>query len=866
MKKTFLLALTLPLLFISSLFANAPSYYALPESGYLSNVVIDIIEHNGGVWFATSEGLNYTTDDGQTWYYYDDSNGLPSSSISALFSVPTATGTRIWAATNHVEFIDEFNYNISDGISYSDDDGATWTQVNFGADGLNIPYIWGGDRTIYDITGHYNPSNPEFDNWLFFSAFAGGFLASKDGGENWKRIFPSRVDSVQYNSSSVPSLQNRNFSCAADTSRPDTFMVWTGTASGFYSYMYLAPKDKPYSKYINDAIVCDSCGGTDGSYIYLAGEKCITRGSASGTTFFSRFTDQGLAGNKVLSVYDFGGRIFAGCVDEDVIHVGLSVSEDGGESWNEINVPGISDLSSMNNYIYQFEEMNGRLYMAAELAGLFVSSDTGDTWQHIYVDSSDTTINNQRNTVYSLLATGDTLIVGTDSGLVHLFMDPSGNIDSTRFKVFDATRGYANRIMKIKKHDFDGVEVLWTVQQINSVDGTPIVGRSSDGGLTFTPLQVNAMTYDIDFIGDTTFVVGNEGIRFTPDSANPGLSTDWIYSVEEFSGTALIDSLGADTVTAMDVKGDTILFGTNNGFALSLDRGETYNIIRINTDTLTPDQVINYTSDIYGISGDWVPAIDVQYLDSEPFAWIWASTRPVYSGSSSISVGVPTRYNVVDTLTGDTIDFFYQHIWYPVLDGFAWNFDFANDTVFAATNEGLLYGQVDSLIADSTAWDTLTFEDENGVSLLMPDVPVYAVKVTDDYVWVGTDDRTILVDRSDFGNQSAIFVVDEDSPDDEVYAFPVPFSHVNSRGIDFHFVANQNTTVTIEVYDFDMSLVKRVVDNASVEAGIYPQSGNDRFNWDGKNGRGDEVAVGVYYFKVELGTGDVRWGKLAVIP
>ena len=69
-----------------------------------------------------------------------------------------------------------------------------------------------------------------------------------------------------------------------------------------------------------------------------------------------------------------------------------------------------------------------------------------------------------------------------------------------------------------------------------------------------------------------------------------------------------------------------------------------------------------------------------------------------------------------------------------------------------------------------------------------------------------------------------------------------------------------------EIYDFAMNLVKRVVDNESFDTGFYPSAGYGRRTWDGLNGEGEKVAVGMYYFKVELSTGEVRWGKLAVIP
>jgi len=57
-----------------------------------------------------------------------------------------------------------------------------------------------------------------------------------------------------------------------------------------------------------------------------------------------------------------------------------------------------------------------------------------------------------------------------------------------------------------------------------------------------------------------------------------------------------------------------------------------------------------------------------------------------------------------------------------------------------------------------------------------------------------------------------------------------------------------------------------VVDNVPYPQGIYPATGTSRPTWSGCNGRGEEVAVGIYHFKVEYSTGEVRWGKLAVVP
>jgi hypothetical protein len=122
------------------------------------------------------------------------------------------------------------------------------------------------------------------------------------------------------------------------------------------------------------------------------------------------------------------------------------------------------------------------------------------------------------------------------------------------------------------------------------------------------------------------------------------------------------------------------------------------------------------------------------------------------------------------------------------------------------------------------------------------------------------------LDLNNLSSQTPYYVVDDKTASSEVYAFPTPFSHNSDAAIDFHFVLEEDANVTIEVYDFAMNLVAIVINNEPFTSGIYPTFGGGRPSWDGRNGNGDNVAVGMYYFKLELSSGEIRWGKLAIIP
>jgi hypothetical protein len=828
-----------------------------PDTVFASNLVVDIIEHNGGVWFATGEGVNFSLDSGQTWLLYDASNGLVSDNISAIYSF---NDSRIWIASNH-GFGSEA---MSDGLSYSDDNGQNWYQVNF--DSLGIDYVWGGNRTIYDITGHHDDDYylDRGVDWLFFTAFAGGFLASQDGGMNWRRIFSSPTDSINfawtYFGADTLSLRNRYFSCVTDTSHTDSLYVWAGTAGGLFQYVYASPRVKPSSKQINSIAFCDQCGSE--GYVYLGGDRCLTRGSMTGPPFISRFESDGLPGPYVSAVTDFRGKLFVGTMDSaDGSSTGLAVSTDQGNSY--VALP-LADVVGDGHQISDFAVVRERLYMVAEEAGLFVSDDTGETWLHLWVDTFDTTSDNKRNVVYALSALADTLRAGTDSGLVTLYLDSVGQIDSSRYEVFPENDSSSTKVIRVKTQLFYTDETydslaIWTVNRpLLEEEGTPVIFRSYDDADTlFTSLLRRRISNDIDFIGDTAIVVSEDGLRYTKDGGG-----NWsTYNVYEGN-----DNINKNNVKVMAVRDDTIFFGTDDGFAISNDRGETYKIYRVNTDSLGADFVVNYAVNVPGITGDFIPALGVQYIQDEEWARSWVSCRPALAGSQGISVGLVTPVDSFGNVVHpDSLEqaVRFERRWESVYrDGFAWNFAFNGDSVFAATDGGLLFNHQDT----GLTWNTIDLVDTAGVSLVLPGTPVYAVEVIDDHLLVGTGDRTLRLDLSNLTVDLALYVVDSGSSAGEVYAFPVPFSHSLDLGVDFHFTVEREADITLEIYDFAMNLVSRIIDNQRFSPGIYPTAGAMRRTWDGRNDRGEQVAVGMYYFKVEYSTGEVRWGKVAVIP
>ena len=457
-----------------------------------------------------------------------------------------------------------------------------------------------------------------------------------------------------------------------------------------------------------------------------------------------------------------------------------------------------------------------------------------------------------------------------------LFLAGNGAIDSSAFRGFLEDDARSRKVIGVttQYYNYDSLAgtydslIYWTINRPATVDGTAMVGRSSDRTAQFRFLKPDSLMYDIGFVGDTIYMVGEYGIFYTAEFSAP------VFSFDRLTVSGGGSSLTGEIVYDIETDSNRIILATNRSVAVSYetDSSRTWSIYRGNLDTLAADVVINftYTNTLFadsaairvGLTGDFNPALAVQYRDGDR-PRIWASGRPVSAGGDGLAVA---RYNT--DINGAT-----SLRWRGInFTDFAWNFAFNGDTVFAATNAGLLYKDMqDSLNTDgsfSTSWDTLIF-NQNPDQILEPGTPVYGLAVHDGDLWLGTADGTVVVALDDFTDQTLFKAENLDAAADEVFAFPTPFRPNQGGTVDFHFTVDRDASVTIEVYDFAMNLVARPIDNLPYAAGTYhgvSAGGGQGPTWDGYNGKGDLVAVGMYYFKVSYSTGETRWGKIAVIP
>jgi hypothetical protein len=240
------------------------------------------------------------------------------------------------------------------------------------------------------------------------------------------------------------------------------------------------------------------------------------------------------------------------------------------------------------------------------------------------------------------------------------------------------------------------------------------------------------------------------------------------------------------------------------------------------------------------ISGNFVITLGIQKLGSEKI--IWAGTQPTYSGNYAASFTTDNGATWYQTLAGDKI----------------WNFDFKDSVVWAATSSGLKRST--DLGVSWKVFNYMQDKDRRDQQILSTEF--YAVRLVGDTIWSGNFDG--LVRSTNNGNTWKVYrsFAPIGSPQaTSSYAYPNPFSPmIANQKVRIHYKPDADGEVTIKIYDFEMKLVRTVLENEFQTGGMeYDQV------WDGKNEKEEIVANGIYFFKIEGPGGQKEWGKIGVI-
>ena len=619
-----------------------------------------------------------------------------------------------------------------------------------------------------------------------------------------------------------------------------------------------------------------------GSSIWLGTGTGAAVSTDAGQSWITFGQDGGLPGNEVsaLTASELGVWVANSYTEEvsgDNIPYGDSVSfsSDGGMSWQSF---GPKQVAWPGMLSYDLAVYDSIVYSACFYGGLIRSLDFGQTWTNLFpsqldaintdsVDFFNNSFRSLNNRIFSVqVDTADfpdtfSVWAGSAAG-INRFIFNSWNEygwhrfirnDSSSARVSGASTAQGNHDWLISPvMDFSSGATACTLsfQQYYSdmtqgLADYAIILFSEDGGVTWPDTLV---TFADSSLGNPdTF--NQQSIYITPIVYNkPSVTVAFKYvkNVLLAAGEWRIDKIRvvADTTIKLfeDFEGAWGRLGDVPPAGWDIidnDRTGAFNAY--------PDSIVHIThadttvDDSLRLPGDFVVALGIN--ESGGQKTIWAGCRPAFSGNLRVA------YSQDDGST-----------WHEApLGGLsnaieAWDFAFAGDTVYVATSDGLFRST-----GDYDAWSMLTdFVDSANQTFYQYDAPFYAVDVADGTVWAGGSEGVV---KSGGIAGWQVFRSQLDAADH--YAYPSPFSPIHSprRGTTIHFRPSVDTRATITIYDLNLEQVKMVVSGIPRAGGVE----SDDLVWDGTDDDGDQVANGVYFYRVELDSGDDLWGKVVVI-
>jgi len=851
MRRILTLIIAVTTLFIFQTKAEAIMNFSLDANpGLAGNSMGDIVYDGKYIWVGTGDGLSYSPDSGKTWFTYNSTNGLNANDISAL----AVFDSTLWVACAYTKMVGGEPIPYGRGFNKTTNRGGDWEsyipeQVDFAG------------KLAYDIAFD--------DSSVWAACWYGGLIHSWIDHDTlkWENVFVDDDAKADYEDESYEYLNNRFFSVVVDTFCPndkklknsitdivfDGRFLWVATQNGLHAI----DTDKDTLTYLT----FDTSNGLNANGVYSL-------------TGYTSFSDTDTTSFLCVGAYT-GEKKYELPFLPSLTGAGFNNTTDYGASWDTSRPEQATDLEK---FAYGIAIADTVVWAACGKGGLIRSFNWGKTWENVFVDDSakvrykEDSLRDEDIFISVAVDTflSDTTMVwaGTKKGIYKFIFTTSDSADTVLQYLYSGVVEDSSlvgpMVLSIGIQRYNQNNVVWVnTYSVEVMDpaGAIVVGainKSTDGGQNWTIYLAPIWVRDFAFQGATVWAATDQGLKRTRDGG--------IY----WENFEILDTLGQRIIpsnfTTVCITDSAIWAGTVDGLVKSKDDGKTWEVIKFAQSFKKAiwagtaagiykfiynyrdvfDTVLHYNSYSNGLTGDFVVSTAMQrYKDRKT---IWAGTQPAYSGGYGATISTNDGDSWSVTLEGDRV----------------WNFAFDDSVVWAATSSGLKRSY-----DGGGSWDVFNYmkdKDEitkNGIF----STEFTSVAIIDKEVWAGNADGLVKAPKDLKAGEDTVWNVFRTSVpiggkgSEEAYAYPSPFSPVLSTGgvVRIHYKPQKDGPVTIKIYDFAMNLVITLRDEKSA-AGIDQDK-----EWDGKNDKGDIVANGVYFFKVEAPGGQTEWGKLVIL-
>jgi len=462
--------------------------------------------------------------------------------------------------------------------------------------------------------------------------------------------------------------------------------------------------------------------------------------------------------------------------------------------------------------------------------GLSISVDNGESWTNYY----------------------ETSPFGKD-GITSLGYD-NGTIWTTTGRTTEVEGGSFLPEGTGLKYSTDGGNTWTEIPQPVDDPGDSLItyGINTIRALPIT-VGINNISYDIAFTKNTVWISSFAGglrkshdmgqtwerVVLPPDTLDSIKPTDTLnFALQPVAGKFGPDSwLNHRVFSVVGVDDSTLYVGTSGGINKSTDNGISW-------------QKFSHQNQENSISGNFVVALGHDQSDNSVWAATWKAND--LSEFWGVSYTIDGGNNWVVTLPDERAhNFGFKYF------GVAPNY--SSSHVFVPTDNGIFRSEGNR---QTWAQPSLLKDLEDNVPILTNKFySATSYKFNEDsyYLWIGSNNGlSRIIEREDDSWSDTVKVYLASSADG-TYAFPNPFSPAFET-TKFKYNLSSDSKVSIRIMNFDMNLVRVVIQNVERRQGVRLQD-----FWDGKDEMGNIVSNGVYFYRVDSDSDSPQFGKIMVL-